>query len=216
MFVMSGRAVMKKLEQILLAALFLSISAPALASNVVVDVSSLAPTNAKTAPAAPSKPEQRSIEMHQDDILVIRCPAKKFPGDKGWIEYHAALSGSGCLITTMNREPQTESFQATGLGTQKVVVGLKQPGSDKIENDCLITVKVVPKPASATNSTTTNSPNVQSFAGQTVFENKTSAVTSTTAKSYSHNGVVNQSQNNAQKPSPQNVEQESNSRVKTY
>jgi hypothetical protein len=207
---------MKRIQHTFALLAFLTTCLPAMANNVTVDLSSLAPADAKTAPTAPLKPELRNVEMHQDDILVVHCPTKKYPGEKGWIEYHAALSGSGCLISTMNRDPQTESFQATGPGTQKIIVGLKQPGSDKIEKDCLITVKVVQKPVSATNSTSTSSPNVQSFSGTTVFENKTSAVTSTTAKSYSHNGNISQPQNNQAKPTPQNVEQQSNSRVKTY
>ncbi|HEY9760583.1 MAG TPA: hypothetical protein V6C97_35815 [Oculatellaceae cyanobacterium] len=205
---------MKKRSSICTLLTFLMACLPAVANNVTLDLSSIAPVDAKTAPTAPSKPELRNVEIHPNDVLTVRCPAKKFPGDKGWIEYHAVLSGPGCLITTMNRDPQTESFQATGIGSQKIVVGLKQPGSDKVEQDCIVSVKVVQAVVNSTNNT--SSPNVQSYAGQTVFDNKTSAVTSSTAKTYSHNDNNNRPQPDQAKPVPHNVEQQSNSRIKTY
>lgn len=205
---------MKKRSSIYTLLAFLIAGLPAAANNVTLDLSSIAPADAKTAPAPPSKPEQRDVEIHPNDVLTIRCPAKKFPGDKGWIEYHAVLSGSGCLITTMNRDPQAESFQATGIGSQKIVVGLKQPGSDKVEQDCIVSVKVIQAPVNSTNNK--NSLNVQSYAGQTVFDNKTSAVTSATAKTFSHNDNNNRPQSEQVKPAPHSVEQQSNSRIKTY
>ena len=197
----------RKLSAVLLFATLCS-AAPILAKDVVLDLSDIAPVDAKTAPAAPKQPQTRSVEMHPDDVLIIHCPVKSFPGDKGWIEYHTALSGPGCLISTMTREAHSEAYQATGLGLQKVVVGLKQPGANAVENDCQVSVKVVASVAQEDKKG--GSPNVQSFAGQTVFGNKTSA-TKSTVQNFSQPFDKNQG-----KPASHSVEEQSKSTVKTY
>lgn len=211
-------------------------AAPALAKDVTLDLNDIAQTDAKTAPPAPKAPAQRTIEINSDDILIVQCPAKQYPGAKGWIEYHARLQGPGVLISTMRQQAHAEAFQATGPGTQQILVGLKQPGSTEIEKDCLVTVKVVR--ASAQADIKSNSPNVQSYAGTKVFGNKTAATTGTTGvnstvhtingfpQSGSQTGIQsnfntgnNQSGNGAQnqsKPATHTIEEQSRSTVKTY
>jgi hypothetical protein len=193
--------------------------APALAKDVTLDLSDIAQTDAKTAPAAPKTPAQRSIEINPDDILIVQCPAKQFPGAKGWIDYHARLQGSGCLISTMRQQAHAEAFQATGPGSQKILVGLKVPGSTEIEKDCLVTVKVVRATAQVDAKST--SPNVQSFAGTTVFGNKTAATTGVNSTVHTINGFpqsgLQQSGLQSQpKPATHTIEEQSRSTVKTY
>jgi hypothetical protein len=202
----------KGLTIIAIVALCQQLQSPAMAKDVTVDLSSIVGADAKTAPAAPKQPSTQSIEMHPDDVLIVRCPTKQFPGDKGWIEYHASLLGSGCLISSMNRrEAHAEVFQATTVGSQKVVVGLKQPGSSQIEKDCIINVKVVA--TKAQDEVKDTSANVQSYAGQTVFGNKTSASNGNTTGS--KNGTASVEKNQI-KPTPHSIEEQSHSTVKTY
>jgi hypothetical protein len=205
---------------------------PAFAGEVALDLSSLAPGDAKTAPAAPKQPVIKSLEIHPDDVLIIRCPAKQFPGDRGWIDYHAGLLGSGCLISSMNRrEPHAEVFQATAIGSQKIIVGLKQPGSTQIEKDCIVNVSVVATQAKSNANST--SANVQSYAGQTIFGNKTGAVEGNShniqngiSSGTTYNGTTNSStttskgvsgvEKNLSKPAIRSIEEQSHSTVKTY
>ncbi len=179
-------------------------AAPAIAADVNLDLSSIAPAEAKTAPPAPKQPEQRTIELHPDDKLIVHCPAKKFPGDKGWIEYHANLAGTGCMISTMTRETNAEAFQATKVGTQKILVGLKVPGQSELEKDCIVTVKVVAPIAGQ--ETQDSSAHVQSYAGQTVFGNKTSAVTNNTVKTFSGSDKNKSNQANKTPPTVHSVD----------
>jgi len=142
--------------------------------EVVVDLSSLAPGDAKVAPPAPKQPQTRNIELNPDDFLVIHCPSKQYPGAaRGWIEYHAGLVGSGCLISSFGgkQQPHTESFQATRLGSQSIIVGIKDPSSSVIQKDCILSIKVVPTKQADTKTTMTN---VQTFSGSS-FNNKTGA-----------------------------------------
>jgi len=188
---------------------------PALASEVILDLTGIANTEAKTAPPVPGKPQLREIEIRPQDVLVVHCPAKSFPGTKGWIEYHASLNGPGCLVQTTRQEAHVEAFQATGPGTQKIIVGLKQPGATTIEKDCLVTVKVTPSVAQSESSPI--SPNVQSYAGQQVFGNKTAAsrvndsIHTPSVKGYSQ--LAGAGKNNV---TPHSVEEQSKSTVKTY
>jgi hypothetical protein len=188
------------------------LQSPVMAKDVTIDLSSIAVADAKTAPAAPKQPSTQSVEMHPDDVLIVRCPTKQFPGAKGWIEYHASLVGSGCLISSMNRrEAHAEVFQATTIGSQKVVVGLKQPGSSEVEKDCIINVKVVA--AKAQDEVKDTSANVQSYAGQTVFGNKTAASNGNMTGNKSGTTSV---EKNQIKPTPHSIEEQSHSTVKTY
>jgi hypothetical protein len=187
----------------------------ALSKEVVVDLSSLAPADAKTVPPAPAQPQTRDVELNPNDVLVVHCPAKQYPGaERGWIEYHAGLVGTGCLISAFGKqEPHSESFQATRLGTQNVVVGIKKPGSSVIEKDCILSVKVV---ATQPADTKANMTNVQTFSGSS-FSNRTSATTGganiITGVSKGTQGVVNTTQ---AKSAARSVDELSKSTVKTY
>jgi hypothetical protein len=202
----------KLLTIIAIALLSQQLQSRVFAKDITVDLSSIVGSDAKTPPAAPKQPSTQSVEIHPDDVLIVRCPTKQFPGAKGWIEYHASLVGSGCLISSMNRrEAHAEVFQATTVGSQKVVVGLKQPGSSEIEKDCIIDVKVVA--SKAQDEVKDTSANVQSYAGQTVFGNKTAASNGNTTGIKNGTTSVNKNQ---LKPTPHSIEEQSHSTVKTY
>ena len=189
-------------------------AAAAFGADITLDLAGIAPSEAKTAPPQPKQPETRSVELHPDDNLIIRFPTKKYPGDKGWIEYRSSLSGPGCMISTMTREAHSEAFQATKVGSQKIIVGLKEPGSSQLQKDCVVTVKVTAPIAGQDNRG--SSPNVQSYAGQTVFGNKTSAVTNSTVKTVSGGDKNQSTQGNQAKPTVHSVEDLSKATVKSY
>ena len=112
----------------------------------------------------------------------------------------------------MNRQEQhAEVFQATGPGSQKIVVGLKQAGGTAIEQDCILNVKVTAATVQA--GAQPSSSGVQSYAGQKVFGNKTSA---TTGVNNGINYAGNSVEKNQAKPAPHSIEEQSHSTVKSY
>jgi hypothetical protein len=97
----------------------------------------------------PDKVPHRRLTIHANDILLIQCPTARYPSNSfGWIEYHAAAVGSGCLLPVLRRQvPHTDYFQAREPGVQSVIVGLKQPGKESISPFCYVDVRVIPEPS---------------------------------------------------------------------